>query len=249
MQAMDQWIWHRTAVPIFVERFLLPLFAAVVVLLAVTNPMGFDKTQRIAGSLSLMLAAYFLAHTIYKNNSPAEPEKLFAANVLLAIGDPSQPFWLLSEQDQSVFPIDLFLKIRVVNLQMKRASIESIGIEIMETTDWITLNKIPIGGMKIFMGGLSTATEFRVSPPDIGEVFSSEMEPGARLAATGFFESSQLAFQLPAHPRFRITIKDTTGRLSVFETEVPLSDRSELDMTKFQKIGDRDLSHFRQQRF
>lgn len=68
-------LWHKTAVPIFVERFLLPLFAAAVVVLALTNPMGFDWIQRVTGSLALILLAYFVAHSIYKNPlaKPAGP--------------------------------------------------------------------------------------------------------------------------------------------------------------------------------
>jgi hypothetical protein len=60
-------------VPIFVERFLLPLFAGALVALAVTNPMGFDKTQRTTGVLALFFAAYFAAHTIYvSSHKPVE---------------------------------------------------------------------------------------------------------------------------------------------------------------------------------
>ncbi len=60
------WIWHKTPVPVFLERFILPLFVAGVVLLAATNPMGFDTTQRVTGTLALIFAAYFVAHTVYK---------------------------------------------------------------------------------------------------------------------------------------------------------------------------------------
>ena len=56
--------------PIFVERFLLPLFAGAVILLALSNPMGFDKAQRVAGSIATIALAYFCAHTIYKRTHP-----------------------------------------------------------------------------------------------------------------------------------------------------------------------------------
>jgi hypothetical protein len=58
-------------VPIFLERFILPVFAAVVVLLALTNPMKFDTTQRITGVLALLFAAYFVAHTAHKHGKSA----------------------------------------------------------------------------------------------------------------------------------------------------------------------------------
>jgi hypothetical protein len=56
-------------VPVFLEKFVLPLFATTVVLLAWTNPMGFDTTQRVTGALALIFAAYFVGHTVYKSTS------------------------------------------------------------------------------------------------------------------------------------------------------------------------------------
>ena len=64
--AIAESVWHKSAVPIFIERFVLPLFAAAVILLALSNPMGFDTTQRITGALALIFAAYFVAHTLHK---------------------------------------------------------------------------------------------------------------------------------------------------------------------------------------
>src|ERR1700691_4297975 len=66
-------LWHKSAVPVFLERFILPAFAACVVVIALTNPMGFDLTQRITGTAALILAAYFVAHTIYKHPGKTPP--------------------------------------------------------------------------------------------------------------------------------------------------------------------------------
>jgi hypothetical protein len=63
--AIGDHLWHKSAVPTFIERFVLTIFAAVVVAL-IANPMGFDTTQRITGALTLIFAAYFLAHTLHK---------------------------------------------------------------------------------------------------------------------------------------------------------------------------------------
>lgn len=65
-----RWIWHETAVPIFIERFVLPLFATLVVLLAVTNPMQFDPTQRVTGTIAIIALAIFVAHSLHKSNRP-----------------------------------------------------------------------------------------------------------------------------------------------------------------------------------
>jgi hypothetical protein len=64
-------LWHKTVVPVFLEKFILPLFAAAVIILALTNPMGFDRTQRITGSFALIFLAYFVARTVYKKTHPA----------------------------------------------------------------------------------------------------------------------------------------------------------------------------------
>jgi len=53
-------------VPTFLEKFVLPLFTATVILLVWTNPMGFDTTQRITGAAAIIFAAFFVAHTLHK---------------------------------------------------------------------------------------------------------------------------------------------------------------------------------------
>src|SRR5437899_2743998 len=49
---------------VFIERFLLAILAALAVLLAVTNPMGFSDTARIIGVIIIVvvagIAAYFV---------------------------------------------------------------------------------------------------------------------------------------------------------------------------------------------
>src|SRR5690349_566406 len=62
-------IWYDTSVPVFLERYLLPLAAALTVLIIVTNPMALDWTQRITGGLAVVFIAYFVAHTVHRSNS------------------------------------------------------------------------------------------------------------------------------------------------------------------------------------
>ena len=63
--------------PIFIERFILPVAAALIVMLLVTNPMNFDTTQRITGGLAIVFIAWFLSHTLFQRNelSKAKGEK------------------------------------------------------------------------------------------------------------------------------------------------------------------------------
>jgi hypothetical protein len=78
-------LWHKSQVPIFIERFVLPVFVALVIALAVTNPMGLDIQQRVSGALGLICLAYFLGHTIHKQKSlpsPAPPVQLPPSSAL-----------------------------------------------------------------------------------------------------------------------------------------------------------------------
>jgi hypothetical protein len=53
-------------VPVFLERFVLPLFAAATIIVAITNPMGLDTTERIVGALILIAAAYLVGYEVHK---------------------------------------------------------------------------------------------------------------------------------------------------------------------------------------
>jgi len=46
---------------IFIERFLLAILAAIAVLLAVTNPMGWSTTPRIVGVIAVVILAAIAA--------------------------------------------------------------------------------------------------------------------------------------------------------------------------------------------
>jgi hypothetical protein len=129
-------IWHKTAVPIFIERFILPAFAALVILLAVTNPMGFDKTQRILGSFVVIAMAYLCAHSIYKNPLPPPlppPSPLYSADVIQVMPIPllgNQYLWVANEKDKVAVPVDLFIMLRIVNIQPTEASLDTVKLDI-----------------------------------------------------------------------------------------------------------------------
>jgi hypothetical protein len=40
-------LWHKTAVPIFIERYLLPALATLTIGVILLNPMGMDTIQRV----------------------------------------------------------------------------------------------------------------------------------------------------------------------------------------------------------
>lgn len=54
---------------IFIERFFLAACVLVLGAVVFTNPMGWDKTQRVIAFFVVVLVAYFAAHTLEKNKS------------------------------------------------------------------------------------------------------------------------------------------------------------------------------------
>jgi len=75
-------VWDNFAVPIYLEKFVLPLCVTVVVLVW-ANPMklGLDLVQKISLSVAVIAFAYFVAHTLHKarpaapaSQAPAESE-------------------------------------------------------------------------------------------------------------------------------------------------------------------------------
>ncbi len=52
-------LWHKTAVPIFIERYLFTILAAFVAGgLVLANPMGLDTTQRTILVIITQVASY-----------------------------------------------------------------------------------------------------------------------------------------------------------------------------------------------
>ena len=55
--------------PLWVERYIIPILAAVVVGLVILNPLKLDWQQRISLLVALSSFAYFLAHSVHKPKS------------------------------------------------------------------------------------------------------------------------------------------------------------------------------------
>jgi len=74
-------IWHKIAVTIFVERFVLTVLAALF-LLIITNPMHFAVSPRVTGGLAIVVAAYFCGRAIRKPAVPSQVQQLSKPTVL-----------------------------------------------------------------------------------------------------------------------------------------------------------------------
>ena len=66
-------IWHESAVPVFLERFVLTVLAAVVVTIIMLNPFKFDWDQQAALFIAVAAFAYFVATTVHRTK-PLEPK-------------------------------------------------------------------------------------------------------------------------------------------------------------------------------
>ena len=57
--------------PVFIERFVLPILATIVMGVCAYNPWKWDWQQRISLGLAAVLLAYFFAYTSYQSKSEA----------------------------------------------------------------------------------------------------------------------------------------------------------------------------------
>jgi hypothetical protein len=224
-------IWHKTAVPIFIERFILPAFAALVILLAVTNPMGLDKTQRILGSFVVIAMAYLCAHSIYKKTLPLPlptPAPLYSVDVVQALTVPlfgNQYLWVVNEKAKKGVPIDLFILLRIVNIQSTEASLDTLKLDVEGYNgQWIPLTFIGTTGEKIVIGRSMTDNwDMKIDPPDLYEVAYQPLSAGKTVRATTLCEvpGGQSVVKLEhGTVRFRITLRDTANRMFTEELTV-----------------------------
>lgn len=68
--------WYKNRVPLWVERYLIPICAAIVFGIVILNPLKFDWQQRAALLVAVSAFAYFLAHTVHKSKSSSNQATL-----------------------------------------------------------------------------------------------------------------------------------------------------------------------------
>jgi hypothetical protein len=60
-------IWYEPYLPIFLEKFVLPILAAVVVAVILINPLKWDWQQRGSLFIAVLSLAYFFAYSLHKS--------------------------------------------------------------------------------------------------------------------------------------------------------------------------------------
>jgi len=68
LSAIARFLWYKTAVPVFIERYLLGLLGSATLLVLVVNPMNFDWIQRITLGVAILALAAFFAQTLHRYN-------------------------------------------------------------------------------------------------------------------------------------------------------------------------------------
>lgn len=230
-------LWHKSAVPIFLERFVLPLFAAAVIILALTNPMGFDNTQRVTGSLALLFAAYFVAHSIYnQNRQPPPQEDRFLAveiysDLLVGASKLNEPYLWVAGATNAVTSVDVMLGMQITNLQSMPTQIDEFSVELEANGGWLPLNNIAFDDQEVYIASpnstfapLTDAVQVSVFPKDISSLLGEHtLSSGVPVRVTGLFKYSAPITSVPNEiPTFRISLHDAAGHKSVHILTCPV---------------------------
>ncbi|SRR5260370_3842932 len=60
---------------LWLERFIIPICAAIVISLSILNPLKMDWRQRVSLGLAVAFFAYFVAHTLHKTEAATDPNQ------------------------------------------------------------------------------------------------------------------------------------------------------------------------------
>src|SRR5712692_5211100 len=71
--SLAQRTWYETSVPVFLERFLLPVLAAVLIGVILLNPFKFDRQQQGSLAVAVIALAYFVSRTVHRTKD--EPQR------------------------------------------------------------------------------------------------------------------------------------------------------------------------------
>jgi hypothetical protein len=81
-------IWYETSVPVFLERFILPALATVLIGVILLNPFKLDWQRQASLAIAVVALAYFVGRTVHLHNE-ASPSTTPAATE--QHGTPPQP--------------------------------------------------------------------------------------------------------------------------------------------------------------
>jgi hypothetical protein len=68
-------IWYKTLVPVFLERFILPALATVLIGVILLNPLKFDWQRQVSLAIAVVALAYFVGRTVQAHNETRNSNK------------------------------------------------------------------------------------------------------------------------------------------------------------------------------
>ena len=60
---------------LWLERFIIPICAAILISLSILNPLKMDWRQRVSLGLAVAFFAYFVAHTLHRTDAATDPNQ------------------------------------------------------------------------------------------------------------------------------------------------------------------------------
>jgi hypothetical protein len=249
------WVWHKTAVPTWLERFVLTLLAGAFLGVVLWNSMKLDITQRITLGIVILALSYFVAHTVYKGNIPEPPLKpdFATANPILLIQRGNGAGFiagLYKVGDITVMqPID-FIAIIQITARDKPITLNSISLELQTPNGWMPLRKLPSNIMQLYFGEPQKAFLGTLDRPDLSSFLGQDIEPWKTISGFGIYEYGSTNF-IPANnnPIARVTLADSLGETIRIELigkgdkpadpfasgtwSIKVLDNARIDLTKF----------------
>jgi hypothetical protein len=61
-------IWYESSVPVYLEKYLLPILATITTGIVLLNPMKFDIPSRIALFIAISAFAFLISHQLHLRN-------------------------------------------------------------------------------------------------------------------------------------------------------------------------------------
>jgi hypothetical protein len=180
-------------VPIFLERFVLPVLAAVVVGIVVLNPFNLDWPQRASLLGAVICLAYFVGHTVHRTSRPPSTP-VTSLNAAASVFTPN--ISLHSEGQNS--PNIVAGPHSTVNVQTGKPQRGLTNTQLVQFAQTISARPRRIG-----VGFIGSDDEARTFAGQLVTVFSS--------AKTGWAVVSQFEVQGVARPTYGISVTDSNA--------------------------------------
>jgi hypothetical protein len=217
-------------VPVFLERFVLPAFAAILVALLLVNPMKFDATQRITGAVVIIAAAYFVGHTIYLRNQPKPPMEFAIPRIINVINQNDRgTIGALYEQNGTTYStqVNCFLILQIT-VKDKPITLGSISVDIRTEHGWMPLRRLP-STLRFFMGPVDQARQISFLETDLASFIYQDVEAWKTIKGFGVYDFSDASYVVSKDDppeTYRITLTNSLGETNQTEIELPNGDGS-----------------------